>query len=235
VETRQSRCDNSSVNVSLKQTLLLAALLSVPNATHWYASPDWWLVIFAGLTGGAIIYQATEMKRATEAMKESTKLQEIGLRQWVDEENWEIRSTEFVGYGRQGRTISGKPDKVTINITFDIVNSSPRPLTIQKVEANIHIAGRKDWESVVSDDKRLLAPEQKHPVILPVPLIGDEIDRYILNELMVSISGQIFYADGLGKSNEQTIGNVATCGVSGARFMRYTGKTPTGHVFKDSN
>jgi hypothetical protein len=216
------------------QILPLAVLLCKSTPPHWYESTEWWLVIIAGLTGVAIAYQAREMKRATEAMKESTRLQEIGLRQWVDVENWEIRSSDYLHYSIANRKVVEKPGKVTINITFDVVNSSPRPLTIQRVEADIHIAGRKDWESIVTGDKSLLAPEQKHPVILPIALIDDEIDRYVLDDLVVSISGRIFYEDGLGKSNEQTIGNVATCGVSGRRFMKYKGKTPTGHDFEDS-
>jgi hypothetical protein len=201
----------------------------------WYTPferPDWWLVVIAAATGLAIAYQAREMKRATEAMKESTKLQEIGLRQWVDVENWEIRAAEYVVYqmAARGRTILSRPDKVTIDIMFDVVNSSPRPLTVQQVIADVHVAGRKDWQNVISDDTRLLAPEGKRPVILAVTLIGDEIDRYILDDLMISINGRVFFKDGLGKINDQPVGNVGTCGVNGYRFMKYIGKTQTGHA-----
>ena len=41
---------------------------------HWYQPierPDWWLVIIAALTGLAIAYQAREMRRTTQVMKDS--------------------------------------------------------------------------------------------------------------------------------------------------------------------
>jgi hypothetical protein len=172
--------------------------------------------------------QATETAKATEAMRESTKLQEIGLRQWIDLENWHIAANEYIHYVlSRTNTVASRPESVIINITFDIVNDSPRPLTVQGVNANIHVAGRTDWKNIVSDEENLVAPQAMHPVILPVTLIGEEVDRYILNRLEISISGRAFYEDGLQNRNEQVFAKVAHCGINGSNFLRYLGKAPT--------
>jgi hypothetical protein len=42
--------------------------VSKTETSRWYASPDWWVVIVAALTGMAIAYQAREMRRSTGVM-----------------------------------------------------------------------------------------------------------------------------------------------------------------------
>jgi hypothetical protein len=49
------------------------------SSPHWYASSEWWLVVIAALTGGAIAYQAREMARTTKVMEGQLKeMQEAG-------------------------------------------------------------------------------------------------------------------------------------------------------------
>lgn len=68
---------------------IAAADAETPKASppKWYASSEWWLVVIAGLTGLAILYQAREMARATEVMqrqlKEMQKAGEIQQRAYV--------------------------------------------------------------------------------------------------------------------------------------------------------
>ncbi len=161
-------------------------------------------------------------------MRRSIALQEIGLRQWISFDEWRIVAKEYISYtlSRTQSTVDRKPESIVINITFDIVNGSPRPLTTQGVNANVHVAGRTDWTNIVSEERTLVAPNGTHPVILPIALTGDEVDRYILNKLEVSISGRAFYEDGLSIQNEQTFAKVAQCGVSGSKFLKYLGKGP---------
>lgn len=191
--------------------------------------PNIALVIVGAITAYYIAKQARETKLATQAMQRSTRLQEVGLRQWVDTDNWTISATKYIHYvlGRLIGQIKEKPETIDIEITFDVVNSSPRPLTVQKVAADVHIAGRQDWQNIVSDDKNHVPPEGKHHVVLPVTLTGDEVDRYILDRLQVSVSGRVFYEDGLGNGNEQTFSECAKCGVNGSKFFAYIGKAPT--------
>ena len=56
------------------------------DSPQWYAAikrPEWWLVVIAALTGGAIAYQAREMTRATTAMRESTDVLVTENRPWL--------------------------------------------------------------------------------------------------------------------------------------------------------
>ena len=39
---------------------------------RWYASPEWWVVVLAGLTLSVLWYQAKQMAKATEAMERSS-------------------------------------------------------------------------------------------------------------------------------------------------------------------
>jgi hypothetical protein len=196
---------------------------------RWYTSAEWWLFIATVGTLIAIACQARESAKATKAMLRSIKLQEIGLRQWVDVENWKTGPTEFFNYtvARTGGKVLARPESVTIEIFFDVVNGSPRPLAVQKVFTDVHIEGRKGWQNSVSTDKSLVPPEGKHPITVQTTLVGDEIDRYILNKLLVSVSGRVFYKDGMGDENEQPFTQYIECGISGAKFTTYLGKAPT--------
>lgn len=188
--------------------------------------PNVALAFVAAITAYFIAVQARETRRATEAMQRSTRLQEIGLRQWVDVHNWKIATKYFHHVMTRYGKVMEKPPAIEMQITFDVINSSPRPLTVQKVSADVHVAGRKDWEGIATSNKLGVPPEGDYPVSLSVTLTGDEVDRYILDKLLISISGRVFYEDGIGKNNEQPFSQYADCGISGARF--YSSKnTPT--------
>src|SRR5260370_20449012 len=48
---------------------------SPQSSPPWYTSPEWWIVIIAGLTGIFIGVQAREMRKTTEAIQKSTERQ----------------------------------------------------------------------------------------------------------------------------------------------------------------
>ena len=64
------------------------------NSPHWYTSSEWWLVLIAALTGIAIAYQAREMTRATEAMRDQIRHAINTERAWILVEIGELPSFE---------------------------------------------------------------------------------------------------------------------------------------------
>src|SRR4051812_32366291 len=56
------------------------------SSPHWYTSSEWWLVAIAAFTALAITYQAREMARATEAMKESNRAAMLSAQTLVNAE-----------------------------------------------------------------------------------------------------------------------------------------------------
>jgi len=94
---------------------------------HWYASSEWWLVVIAAFTALAITYQAREMKRATEAMKESNRAAMLSAQTLVNSERpW--LSVKFEGgntpprgfsYVQISLVNSGKSAARVLSCTFE--------------------------------------------------------------------------------------------------------------------
>src|SRR6202795_1394646 len=80
------------------------------NSPHWYATPEWWLVIVAVPSIILIWYQARETARAARATQRSVELQEVLNRQWIVVEKWTARAPGFVTGTKQ----------IDLNIAFDI-------------------------------------------------------------------------------------------------------------------
>jgi hypothetical protein len=84
------------------------------GSSGWYTSPEWWIALLTALTCGAITYQAREMKRATEAMKESNKAAMLSAQTLVNSERpW--LSVKFEG--------GSAPPKAYDYVQILIVNS----------------------------------------------------------------------------------------------------------------
>jgi len=205
----------------------------------WYAPaerPDWWLVVIAGLTGLAIAYQAREMTRATGAMRESTKLQEVGLRQWIDVGDWAITPSEMLHYAMTSdRRITQKPEEIKLEIQFRVLNNTPRAITIMNITTNIHILGRADWKQFVMDEESIVTPNGSHPAFVIVTLKDGEVDLYILKSIPISFVAKIAYRDAMGKPNDQSFPMLFECNRNGFVTMGYKGKYPAERKTDDQN
>ena len=182
----------------------------------WYTSlkrADWWLVIAAFATLGVVCWQAVASAAATKAMRKSVALQEVGLRQWVDIEEWGVAPEKYV----EERM---RPGSITLNITFHIVNHTKIPLTICGITSKV------GSQTLDVREKDVLAPDNSYPVIVPMVLTGEQITEYFANKFLFSIRGFVIYLDALETERQQTFGQLGTCGPSGYHFLAYQGKQP---------
>lgn len=117
-------------------------------------APQWILVIVGFVTAGFICWQALETRRAAQAtqdsvghMEQSVKLQELAFAQWVIADNWQAGYPQVSGGGVG-----------YMHVTFDIVNQTKFPLTLQSVKAKV-----LDSDSEIGDSKpHFLPPDGKH-------------------------------------------------------------------------
>ena len=82
----------------------------------------------------AIWRQVKESAAATKAMRESIRIQEAGMQQWIDVET-------------RGMETSAKWVRpVSFRLQFEAINNTPWLLTIQKIETTVSLWAEK-WET----------------------------------------------------------------------------------------
>jgi hypothetical protein len=172
---------------------------------------DWWLVIIAGLTALAIVYQAKEMasataemkkqadimRRSTEATERSVRLQEIAQQQWVQMTDWRTE---------QRSPAQGNPSSFTV--AMEITNPTSIPLTVKAVTAIV--AGRKF--SFVANN--MIGPSDNVKVEFPIVLTDAEKTLCATYKLIFAIDGCVTFVEGIGtdKRREQPFCMSCNCG-----------------------
>lgn len=189
----------------------------------WYAPlkrPEWWLVGAAFLTLYVVWRQVRESVKATKAMRDSIRLQQAGMQQWVD--------VDAVASEPAGRTyVINEPD-FAVNLTFEAINNTANVLTIIKIET---IVGMMPDESEVFT--------LKTNVTLP-PKKESENNRYsffvpsqsILREWFdkgttVTINGSITFIDCLGETRSDYFGGLYHCSDGRLEKLKALGIIPT--------
>ncbi len=170
------------------------------------------LVLATAGTLVAIFYQAMKTADATEATEKSVRLQEVGLLQWVAIEKWECDCPSPFPTATN----------VPLKITFDVVNPTNMPLTLQSVG----IEKRGGVEGFDIPANILLEPKKTHSIPLPIILTGDKIASYLRGELVLTIIGTIGYVDVFDDLREKSFVCMCICGPNGARFSPSDGKLP---------
>jgi hypothetical protein len=174
------------------------------------------LVVIALGTGLAVAWQAVKTAEATRSMRDSIRVQEAGLKQWVDIGEWKAIADAFVDYAVSSqREVIRRPSTISTSIRFKIFNNTPRPLSVTSVKTKLQVAGREDWQEFISSETHLVAPNGDYPSFVRITLAGDEVDRYILDNLMISIIIEVSYIDSLTQKCQQSFTNLATCGCGG--------------------
>lgn len=198
-----------------------------PNIYAALKQPEWWLVVAALLTLGAIAYQAREMRRATAVMLKSTdavqrqteilerstaaseksvRLQEIFQQQWVQVSGWRIEDRS---------SYDEIPPRFTI--VMDISNATAAPLTLQSV--SMRGAGKSVGVSL--GIQNVLAPKESFKFGYKTVLKPEEVDSYISSELVLVLKGSIFYVDAFGNRKEQPFNQSCVCGTQSAIFSPF--------------
>jgi hypothetical protein len=168
----------------------------------WYKSPEWALVAVGIATLVLIWYQARETARTTKAMRASTELQEVRLRQWVQLRNWQ-----------NTRRVSGDAsEQRTLDIEFEIVNPTKMPLSLRSIRVSI---GQQRTEH---DETIVMVPDEAYTYILPIALDLEQDKQYCEAKLVFAVRGSIVSVDALGKWRDQSFTGLLACNKTGTMF-----------------
>jgi hypothetical protein len=172
------------------------------SSPHWYASSEWWLVIIAALTGAAIAYQAGEMVSTTKSIQRQSELQEANLAQWVDLKSW--------GLLVETTSRTSPPKEVTLNLRWRVLNNTPFPFTLQKVEVKVAIG--LDWEHFEIIEDGTIAPSKSSnnyfDFMVPFKLTKSQTKSFFDGGAALSITSRVSYIDASGYEQEQYFGDL---------------------------
>ena len=171
------------------------------QANTYDASKDclYRLYLFATIAGVCValggiyaIYKQTEATaQSAKAAADSVKLQEIGLKQWIELSHWQV---ELEALSR-------------LNLTFQLVNPTKLPLTLDTV-----VITTKGPKTETIRAGSLLAPE--NPFVIKMKI---DIDVFGYAELRSSgfsfgLVCAVRFTDCLEQYWEQTLGRIILCG-----------------------
>jgi len=188
---------------------------------RWYAPferPDWWIVIIAALTGAAIVYQAKEMTKATNVMRDQgklmasqTALMQVPYRQWLELADWKVDCGTWV-------------DPISkLRITVSLVNPTSLPITILNGKIIFGDAfGDPDTTPQICRDiaNAFLTPKTPYIIAVILDLDPQESLEFTNGNLRIHVRGKFSHSGPLGdklKISQPLLGELA-CGGWGCEF-----------------
>lgn len=151
----------------------------------------WVLVLVGIVTAGFIGWQSWETRRSANAMRDSIRLQEVQMKQWVELGNW------------KGGGIISKDDNdnTFLMFQFDIYNPTDHGITLGGIKWDI--GGQQDSIEI----NALLPPNRGHPTAISYAPTSDEIVRYDASTpLELTVKGLVDFTDMMGKEHNQPFG-----------------------------
>jgi hypothetical protein len=196
---------------------VVADVRTLPEKDTWdkvYICLTFALVVIATVTLFGIWYQAVKTKDAAEAARDSVRLQEAAMQQWVDLDSWKVWESS-----KEGKFYR-------LDFLFDLVNNTGRPLTIHEVHGTI------EEQDTVSRESNVLAPHGRDPIQISVPLTKERFEDYAIRKTMLifKLGGYIVFTDILGRRQRQPFEGLLSCSNGKVTF---TGSQPA--RVKDSN
>jgi hypothetical protein len=172
------------------------------------AVKDWWdKALVLGTVGLVIVggFGILYAIRTLKAINRQAELQEANLSQWVD----------FKPRGLLVATTSrtNPPKEVTLNLRWRVLNNTPFPFTLQKVEIKVAIG--LDWEhfEIVEDDT--IGPSQSSnnylDFMVPLKLTKSQTKSFLDGGTALSITSRVSYIDVSGYEQEQYFGDLYHC------------------------
>ena len=137
---------------------------------------------------------AKAAKISAEFMVRQVKLQEAGMRQWVNLEKWTTGSSPI------------RP-KNELVVEFQIVNPTQVPLTLDAVLNKIG-GGQSNDQGITG----LLAPGNPYIVTLPMRLSDEQMAAFDQANLVLTVRCDILFTDAMERKWQQIFGRMMVCG-----------------------
>jgi hypothetical protein len=175
-----------------------------------------WLLL---LTLGAIAWQAWETRGSAKAARDSIRLQEAALRQWVDVEAVDCQSTEPL--------LSSTRPKFVVQISFRAVNNTANVFTIRKIETTVSMMPDETEvflvETNVDLSPRKESESNRYPFYIPVESITKEL---FTRGTVVTLNGQITFIDCMGDRRQEYFGGLYRCSEGSIEKIEVLGMVP---------
>lgn len=164
------------------------------------------------------------MQHQVDVMRQQADIQAAGMQQWVDVEEREVNAHEM------------KDQSLKLELTFEAVNNTNYPLTIEQVVTSFELLTRAPIKFTIRDIK-MLAPSAKsgmnlYPFFVSARLEGNDVDR-VMKGTVVGIFGQITFKDCLQQTRVQDFGGMYLCSMKGFKYMKPMGMVPDQETDKD--
>jgi hypothetical protein len=141
------------------------------------------LVVIALGTGIAVAFQAVKTAEATQAMRDSTAIQQAQLVQWVELPEWEG--------GKEISLDEADEPEHFLMLTFPIVNPTNYPMTLDRIEWVITEQSAEQKGSL-SFNGITFPPRERHPTVIYYTMTMDQVHRYAGDD---GQHQEIFYLD----------------------------------------
>ena len=164
----------------------------------WYVLVTWpegiqtWAII---ATGAVVAWQSFESRRAASASMKQARLQEAGMRQWVELDGWSS-SEQF-------------PGGVFIKVDFSVSNPTNFLITLQ--HGAFSIQSDPPVHSTFIYRPAPLAPQKPLSTAIAFPVTPEKMQNFMNGTIGVSINGSIQFESALGMTFSQNFEGVLSC------------------------
>jgi hypothetical protein len=141
-------------------------------------------VVLSGLGLATLVVLIFQIKE----LRKQVRLQERGLRQWVNTSHWEA--------GLTGR-MSANGERV-LEISFRVSNVTRAPITLKLVRAESEEHRDSLETGNAFPENTMLLPISPYRHSFRISLTDEEYSNYVEKGIMLPITGMIFYTDALG-------------------------------------
>jgi hypothetical protein len=157
--------------------------------------------------------QADHLSRQTDSMERQIALQEAGMAQWIDINNWRCEPTIY------SRDQYGKETMVSrVTVHFDIVNPTGFILVVPRGNMNWTL-GAVQTRHFMGDGMRL-TPRKPHTASVQLDLTNEQSDRFVKAELMITVQGNLDFVDVLQRAQPHLVSGILWCSITGGpRFQ----------------
>lgn len=168
-----------------------------------------WVLI---LTGAAIGWQSWETRKSAQAARDSIRLQELAMQQWVVLNNWrsEIFTTNGLLYA------DGSP-RHRLRIRVDIVNPSTAPLTLTEATIVFHLPINAPSTYGTPED-HFLTPNAPYTVDVALDIGAGFVESFKVGIVTCRIEGKFIHIGSLKRSAVQDMSGILVCSNYGTNF-----------------
>jgi hypothetical protein len=184
-----------------------------------HAGVEWsnWALVFVGaITFIAVGIQANESRRATKAMRDSIRLQERAMEQWVVLDNWKCEI-----HTAHGMHI--------VSISVELINQTDFPLVLKSGELEFKnpMLGAPNAFMWGAGQDTFLPPKIPYVIPAAVSITGDQAQAFSIDKFVpIRVAGMFLHIGALKRLTPQEVLGTLLCRHSGPKFEAETHMNP---------